>query len=404
MRRKTLGILGIKAGAAALMVAAAALAATAARAQDDACVGGDSTGVTADTITIGNTTLLTGQYGFIGKEGNDAVQLAIDDLNAAGGVHGRQIKLVSYDDAFEASKALAGARRLVEQDEIFAWVGGIGTPTYVAVAPLLEAAGVPAIAPYAPARSIGTMEHPLTYNIWTDLTPHFKEMVQYLIANEGLGTTSGGVAIVHYPTDHGIDAVQGLKEGLADLGIEPVANIEIATSEEDFASVALDLKKSGAGWVGLQMGTTQGGALLTAMRDIDYSPGAFGQSDFIDESFRKDFAEVAEGLYGPLQIRPLSDPNPKLQELKAYFEERIGTPMTSWSAIGYAQGLLAVEAFKRMKAPTRECLIEALQGITDFDIGILPPISFGPEVRQGVTQTGVFKIVDGEIVVVSSFR
>jgi branched-chain amino acid transport system substrate-binding protein len=57
-----------------------------------------------------------------------------------------------------------------------------------------------------------------------------------------------------------------------------------------------------------------------------------------------------------------------------------------------------------MKAPTRECLIEALQSIENFDVGVLPPITFGPDIRQGVTQTGVFKIVNGEIVVVAPFR
>ncbi|RUW95385.1 hypothetical protein EOA27_39820 [Mesorhizobium sp. M2A.F.Ca.ET.037.01.1.1] len=90
--------------------------------------------------------------------------------------------------------------------------------------------------------------------------------------------------------------------------------------------------------------------------------------------------------------------------MKVHFEKTTGTSMTYWSAIGYAQGLLTVEAFKRMKAPTRECLIDALGSIENFDIGILPPISFGAGVRQGVTETGVFKIVNGDIIVVAPFE
>jgi branched-chain amino acid transport system substrate-binding protein len=353
---------------------------------------------------VGNTTLLSGQFGFIGEEGNQGLQLAIDDLNNAGGVHGRKIKVISYDDAYDTAKAVAGARRLVEQDQIFAWVGGIGTPTYAAAVPLLEAANVPGIAPYAPARAIGTMEHPLTYNVWTNFIPQFRDVVQYLIDNKGLGSSSGGLALVHFPTDHGKDALEGVNQALAKINAKVVADIEVATNEEDFASIALDLKKSGAGWVGMQLGTTQGGALLLAMRDIGFKPGAFGQSDFIDESFRKDFPEVSEGFYGPLQIRPLNDPNLKLQEAKAYYKQKTSKEMTSWSAIGYVQGLLAVEALKRMATPTRECLIEALRGIQNFETGILPAITFGPETRQGVTQGGVFQIVNGEIVVVAPFR
>ncbi|WP_210214192.1 ABC transporter substrate-binding protein, partial [Mesorhizobium sp. M2A.F.Ca.ET.037.01.1.1] len=281
---------------------AASLVSLAAHAQDNRCESGDQTGVTSEAINVGSTTLLTGQFGYIGKETNAGLQAAIDELNKGGGLHGRKINFVSYDDAYEPSKALAGARRLIEQDQIFAWVGGVGTPTYLAAAPLLEAAKVPAIAPFAPGNSMGTEKRPLTFNIWTDLRPQFKRVVEYLAEHEGLGSSTGGVAIVHFSTEHGMDAVQGVEEALAPKGLSTVADVVISTDEEDFASVALDLKKSGASWVGLQMGAVQGGALLTAMRDIDYRPGVFGQADFVDEAFRREFPEVAEGFYGPLQI------------------------------------------------------------------------------------------------------
>jgi ABC-type branched-subunit amino acid transport system substrate-binding protein len=78
--------------------------------------------------------------------------------------------------------------------------------------------------------------------------------------------------------------------------------------------------------------------------------------------------------------------------------------MTSWNATGYAQALLAVKALRTMKGPTRECFVEALQNIRNYDTGILPPITFGPTVRQGVQAVGVAQWQNGKLVQVSPFH
>ena len=78
--------------------------------------------------------------------------------------------------------------------------------------------------------------------------------------------------------------------------------------------------------------------------------------------------------------------------------------MTSWNATGYAQGLLAIKALNTMEAPTRECFMEALEKVRNYDTGILPPITFGPRNRQGVQGVGVAQWRNGKLVQVSPFR
>lgn len=368
------------------------------------CTSGDMTGVTADTITLGNTNILSGPIAFIGEDSNQAFQVPIDALNKAGGVFGRQIKLVSYDDAYTPAQALTGTRRLIEQDKIFAWAGGVGTPTYLAVVPLLEQAKVPAITPFAPARSIGTMDHPLTYMTWNNFIDEYFNTASYLVAKEGMGTTSGDVAFVRFDTEHGEDALNGTNKALESVGKKVILDIPTTPEQTDYSGVALQLKNSGAKWLGFQLSSENGGNLLKAMKEIGYEPKKFTQSDYSDASFVKNFPDVSEGVYGGLQVRTFETPvNPVLQKHEDELKAATGQEMTTWRAVGTAQGLLTAEALKNMKAPTRECLIEALQAIKDFDTGVQAPITFGPDKRIGVSALGVFQIQDGKVVIVKPF-
>lgn len=368
------------------------------------CTTGDTTGVTADTITLGNTNILSGPIAFIGEDSNQAFQVPIDALNQAGGVFGRKVKLVSYDDAYTPAQALTGTRRLIEQDKIFAWAGGVGTPTYLAVVPLLEQAKVPAITPFAPARSIGTMEHPLTYMTWNNFIDEYFNTASYLVQNQGMGTTSGDVAFVRFDTEHGEDALNGTNKALAAVGKKVILDIPTAPEQTDYSGVALQLKNSGAKWLGFQLSSENGGNLLKAMKEIGYEPKKFTQSDYSDASFVKNFPDVSEGVYGGLQVRTFESPvNAVLQKHEDELKAATGQDMTTWRAVGTAQGLLTVEALKTMKAPTRECLEEALQGISNFDTGVQAPITFGPDKRIGVSALGVFQIQNGKVVIVKPF-
>src|SRR5215471_2147800 len=99
-------------------------------------------GVTNDAITIGTTTPLSGAASFyapVSKGANAYYQY----INSQGGVNGRQIKYVIYDDAYDPAKAVPLTHQLVEQDQVFAVVGQLGTPINTATRPYLNQQKVP---------------------------------------------------------------------------------------------------------------------------------------------------------------------------------------------------------------------------------------------------------------------
>lgn len=102
-------------------------------------------GVTDDEIVIGNTAAVTGAYATVGLPFNDAMKIVFDSVNQSGGIDGRKIKFVTYDDGFDAAKGVEYTTKLVEEDQVFALVGHFGTPTVSATIDYLEEMGVPMV-------------------------------------------------------------------------------------------------------------------------------------------------------------------------------------------------------------------------------------------------------------------
>ncbi len=102
-------------------------------------------GVTATTITVGNTAAVSGFLAFVGIPFNEGIKAVFKEVNDAGGIDGRTIEFVSYDDTFDAALGVTYTETLVEDDEVFALVGHFGTPTVGATIDYIQEQGIPMV-------------------------------------------------------------------------------------------------------------------------------------------------------------------------------------------------------------------------------------------------------------------
>ncbi len=102
-------------------------------------------GVTDTEILVGNTAATSGFFAFVGVPFNDAIKAVFEDVNNNGGVHGRNIRFITYDDGFNAATGAALTEKLVEDDKVFALVGHFGTPTVGATLDYIQEVGVPMV-------------------------------------------------------------------------------------------------------------------------------------------------------------------------------------------------------------------------------------------------------------------
>ena len=104
-------------------------------------------GVFEDRILFGQSAAFSGPAADLGKDLKLGIEAAFQEINGRGGVHGRKLELVSLDDAYEPELAIANTRKLIDEEQVFALIGAVGTPTSRSATPVAARAGAPYIAP-----------------------------------------------------------------------------------------------------------------------------------------------------------------------------------------------------------------------------------------------------------------
>lgn len=362
---------------------------------------GDATGISADAIKLGTFTPLSGPVAGPGQGAVEGQQFVFDRVNAEGGVQGRQIEFVALDDEYNPAIAQQQARRLVERDAVFAISGSVGTPNFVAVLPYIDEVGIPAIGPYAPAAGkVGSIDNPHVYMIWPSFVDEFSVLVDHIVGTEG----ATSIAMLMQTGDVGDDALAGTERALEKHGLELAGVVNTEATTTDYSSIAQELKNIGADWVITIVQPTGTGQAMEAMRKIGYTPTFASQSDLTDEGWVAAFGDVAEGTFTATKVAPLSTDDPIIQKFVTDFESATGKAPTMWNAVGYAQALVTVEALASAPALTRDCLEWSLQQMDGFVTGVIPPVSFGPEIRQGTSAVGLARIENGQVISVGPFQ
>src|SRR5258706_9597276 len=200
--------------------------------------------IAQEPIKIGLVTALSGQSARAGEAITRGLQVAIDELNAAGGVLGRKFELVRRDDEATPAKGVIAARALVFKEKVAVLVGGLDTPVSIAIIPVITEAKVPFMGPWA----AGT---PITHN---GTNPNFafrvsavdeivdKAMLQY--AQKNFSAKKPGLILINNPW--GESNEKGLKAAMAAKGVTPAGIEKFEGTDVDVVPQLTRLKNAGA--------------------------------------------------------------------------------------------------------------------------------------------------------------
>jgi len=223
--------------ALAAIAAAAAIATTAANAQKKYDPGASDT-----EIRIGNIMPYSGpasSYGVIGK--TEAAYF--DKINAEGGINGRKITFISYDDAYSPPKAIEQARKLVEGDEVFLIFQPLGTPSNSAIQKYMNAKKVPQLFVASGATKWGDPKNfPWTMGWQPNYQSEGRIYAKYIVDHY----PNGKIAVFWQNDDAGKDQVKGLRDGLGDKAGMIIADKSYEVSDPTIDSQIVALHDSGA--------------------------------------------------------------------------------------------------------------------------------------------------------------
>jgi branched-chain amino acid transport system substrate-binding protein len=198
----------------------------------------------ADTIKIGLVTALSGQSARAGEAITRGLTIAIDELNAGGGVLGRKFELVRRDDEATPAKGVIAARELVYKEKVTVLFGGLDTPVSMAIVPIMNEAKVPYMGPWAAGTAITKNGASPNYVFRVSAVDEIvdKAILQY--AQKTFNVKKPGLILVNNPW--GESNEKGLKAAMAAKGVTPAGIEKFEGTDVDVVPQLTRLKAAGA--------------------------------------------------------------------------------------------------------------------------------------------------------------
>jgi ABC-type branched-subunit amino acid transport system substrate-binding protein len=344
-------------------------------------------GVTEQTLLIGSSMALGGHASYLGNQTLHGALSFINKINAEGGIHGRKIKLIAYDDGYDPQVCVANTQRLIIHDKVFALFCYVGTPTTVKILPILEQAKIPLVGVFSGANALREPLNRYILNIRASYYQETKNAVKHLVEDLALKK----VAVFYQYDAYGFDGLKGTELALKAFGLTPVARgtyIRGTLNVEDGLS---KIKNSGAEAV-VMIGTYEPCAkFVRQAKSQGYQPIFYNVSFVGADELARRLGDEGDGVIVS-QVVPSPEPPPNqalLQGVEEYAElHKKFFPEDHPNVIGlegYINARVLVEGLIRAgKDLDREKFIDALETIRNFSVGIDQEINFSPQDHQGL--------------------
>ena len=173
-------------------------------------------GVAPDSILLGQACALEGPAAALGRGMRLGLEVFFEQVNKIGGVGGRRIELESVDDGYVPDRTARVTRRLIDRDEVFLLIGGVGTPTSRVAVPIAEANGVPFIAPFTGAEFLRNPHSDWVVNLRGSYFEELEQLARYLVDVKGLRR----IACFYQGDDYGQAGLRGIEQALERRGLE----------------------------------------------------------------------------------------------------------------------------------------------------------------------------------------
>jgi branched-chain amino acid transport system substrate-binding protein len=337
-------------------------------------------GVTDSEIKIGNIMPYSGPlsaYALIGR----TEAAFFRKLNDEGGINGRKINFISYDDGFSPPKTVEQARKLVESDEVLLIFQSLGTPTNNAIQKYLNQKNVPQLFVATGASKFGDpKEYPWTMGWAPTYLAEGRIYAKYILEN----LPRGKIGILYQNDDSGRDYLKGLKDG---LGPEAVQRMIVAELPYDPAQPTVDsqivaLKSSGADIFFDEASPKFAAQAIRKAAEIGWKPVLLlaSISNSVGSVLKPAGLENSKGVLSTGYLKDPTDPtwkgDPAIREWAAfmdtYFPE--GDKTSTFSIYGYATAQTMVQVLKQCGDElTRENVMKQAANLKNLELGLLLP-------------------------------
>jgi branched-chain amino acid transport system substrate-binding protein len=345
-RRKTFGLFG---AAAALPLARPALAQG------------------AGPLKVGCMLPLSGPASLEGQQIVTGVRFTVDEINAAGGVLGRQIELVVEDDEASPTKGVTLVHKLIERDQVPVIIGTYASAVAQAGARVAREAKVPMISGGSTASSV-TQDNPpgdpWFFRPWPGSDAQGDQSAEDIVQRLG----KHRISIIHDNTSYGVTLRDQVTKHAKDIGGEVISDDGYNAGEQDFSPVLTRLRTLRpdavyiAGWLG------DGANIVRQASDIGLRSAFVGSGSMMSDQFIKLTGAVAEGFGASTPYDP-GTPNVKGKAFGERYQKKMGVPANAFAALSFDSTSCAIEAIRRAGKADGAAIQAVLKsGMKDFPL------------------------------------
>ncbi|MDH3440963.1 MAG: ABC transporter substrate-binding protein, partial [Gammaproteobacteria bacterium] len=317
-------------------------------------------------------------YSFSVNEENLGMRLVVRHVNDNGGIHGRKIIIAAYDRDRDdpVANAVANAKRLVEEDDVFL-LFNFGGPAAVQIGEYAMANDVPYLFPHTALLTVDGDRH--IFTSFPRYAGESRTMLRYLVEQRG----AKRIGIVYAPNIYG-EYFLGRVQGLADeLGYEFAGGQALQNNADSADDQVAALRDTHPDTIIMALYPAGAREVVAAKAELEWDVRLVSSGPLTDEQYLNMEGDPADGTLG---LCHYPDPNesdaPGIAEYRRLMSEYYPDhPMNRYSLYGYVFGKLVVEGLQRAGRDLTEArFLDGMESISDWDSGgILPPVSFSPD-------------------------
>jgi len=352
-------------------------------------------GVRKNEIVVGTHTALSGPAAGWGIDATYGIRMRFDEVNEAGGIHGRKIRYIAEDSQYRVPIAVQKANKLINRDKTFFLLANIGTPTNNAAFKIMEKKNVPNLFPYTAARSMSEPLHKLKFTNLPTYYSNVRSAIKYFVEQKG----KQRVCMMYIDTDFGLEIVDGVNDQLKAMGMDLIAETSHKASETNFVGAITKLRKANCDMV--MLGTIIRDTIIavSTARKMGWNVDMVGQGAACNYVIPLMGKKGVEGLYAVTGVAMMYEDQAsgKAKQFFKNYKKRYGKVASEVAQHGYLSADLTIMAMEKAgRKLTVNSLIKALESIKGYqNIFGGPDISFSSTKHLGAGESVLYQIKNG---------
>lgn len=315
----------------------------------------------SSTIKVGEFASLTGSEATFGQSSHKGTQLAIDDLNAGGGVLGKKIDLIYEDNQSQAGQSAIVVRKLISSDGVVAVLGEVASSRSLEAAPICQQSGIPMISPASTNPKVTQVGDDIFRVCFID---PFQGTVMANFARKTLKLNSVAV-LSDVKSDYSLGLAKFFKQGFIAAGGNIIAEENYSGGDKDFSAQLTAIKAANPDGIFVPGYYTEVGLIVLQAKQLGINCPIFGGDGWESSSLVPIGGAALEGDYFSTHYSP-QDTSPAVQNFVKEFTAKYGETPDAMAALGYDSAMLLADAIKRAGATDGPKIRDALAATKNF--------------------------------------